>query len=87
MEKSIFTAYYPILTKKLGELREAAGLTQRQLAKRWKTEQTTIDRLEHGQRRLDFIEFYLLCKALRVDPVKVATEILKKCQALDRQRR
>lgn len=79
VEKSLFTAYSPILSKKLKEMRKAAGLTQRQLAKLLKTEQAIIVRLEQGQRRLDMIEFFLLCHALELDPRKVASELYTEC--------
>jgi len=87
VEKSIFTPYGPILSKRLRELRKAARLTQRQLAKKWGVEQAIIVRLEQGQRRLDVIEFYLLCKVLRIDPIKVSAQLFRQCQALDKGKR
>ncbi len=84
MEKSIFTAYSPILSKKLREMRKAAGLTQRQLAKKLKTEQAIIVRLEQGQRRLDMIEFFLFCRTLGVDPRKVSADLYNECLAVEK---
>lgn len=87
MEKSIYTPYSQVLSKKLKEMREAAGLTQRELATKWRTEQAIIVRLEHGQRRLDMIEFYLLCKLLKLDPTAMATEVFKGWRTIDSMRK
>lgn len=87
MEKSIFTRHYGALTQKLRELRVAADLTQRDLAQLLRTPQTVVARIEQGQRRVDLIEFYRICKALKVNPKQAAEEVLDACLALDRQAR
>lgn len=87
MEKSIFTKHYAVLTKRLKCMRKAAGLTTRQLAARLGREQTMIVRIEQGQRRLDVVEFYWYCKALKVDPIKTAVEVMRECVALDTKER
>lgn len=68
-------------------MRKAAGLTQRELAKRLGTVQTVVVRVEQGERRLDLIEFYWFCRALEADPKKVTLEVLNHCIALDRANR
>ena len=65
-------------------MRKAAGLTQRELAKRLGTVQTVVVRVEQGERRLDLIEFYWFCKALEVDPRKATIAVLNHCLALDK---
>jgi transcriptional regulator with XRE-family HTH domain len=65
-------------------MRKAAGLTQRELAKRLGTVQTIVVRVEQGERRLDLIEFYWFCKALGIDPKKATIEVLSECLALDK---
>lgn len=86
MEKSIYTRHYGIVVEKVRSLREAAGLTQRELAQRLRKAQTTIARMEQGQRRIDLVEFYAICRALKVDPKREAGEVLDRCAALDRAR-
>ena len=68
-------------------MRKAAGVTQRELAHRLGTVQTVVARIEQGERRLDLIEFYRVCRALKVDPKKAASEVLDRCAALDRGKR
>ena len=49
--------------------RKEAGLTQRQVAVKWKRPQSTLAAVEIGERRLDVVEFYELAQALGVDPI------------------
>jgi transcriptional regulator with XRE-family HTH domain len=48
------------LAEKLRKAREAANLTQREVARRLTIPQSTISELENGQRRLDVAELLLL---------------------------
>ena len=66
----------------LVSLREEAGLTQRQLAKRLNREHSLISRLEQGERRLDLVELFWLCKACDMNPEKVTRELLRKFEEL-----
>jgi transcriptional regulator with XRE-family HTH domain len=84
VQKSVFTRHYAVLREKVRAMRNAAGLTQRELAKRLGTIQTIVVRVEQGERRLDLIEFYWFCRALEVDPKKAATEVIDQCLAFDR---
>ena len=52
-------------------MRKAAGLTQRQLAKRLKREHSFVSRIELGERRLDVVEFYWVCRACDQDPKSI----------------
>lgn len=58
-------------------MRQAAGLTQRELAKALGREHSLIARIELGERRIDLIEFYWICKACGDSPEKTATKIMK----------
>ena len=60
------------------ELRRKAGLNQRQLAARLKRERNLIGRLELGERRLDVVEFYWICKACGANPETVARKLMHK---------
>lgn len=54
----------------LREVREAAGLTQRELAQRIDRTQWWVARCETGSRRLDVAEFILWCDGCRVAPAE-----------------
>lgn len=61
----------PGLTALIDELvgaREAAGLTQRQLARKIGTTQTKVARFEVGSRRVDVVELVVLARALDLSP-------------------
>jgi transcriptional regulator with XRE-family HTH domain len=59
----------------LVEIREAAGVTQRELARRIGRAHSYIGRIETGTRRLDLPEFIEWCEALGADPVAVMRRI------------
>jgi predicted transcriptional regulator len=58
---------YQRLREMLVEARIAAGLTQRDLAKRLGRHQSFVSKYERGERRVDVIEFMLLAKVLGMD--------------------
>lgn len=64
MKKSIYTDEFAALAALLRETREAAGLTQVQLAQKIGTSQSFITKMEVGQRRLDLIQLRTVCQAL-----------------------
>ncbi len=86
MEKSIYTAYQDAFRAKLVELRQAAGLTQRQLAMRLGRVPSVIAHIEKGQRRVDTLELYRICKACGVSAEKVAKDLMKAYARLDKIR-
>lgn len=51
----------------LVEMRQTAGLTQRELAERLRREHSFVWRIENGERRVDLLEFYWICRALSVN--------------------
>ncbi len=61
----------------LRSLREAAGLTQRDLAKRLRQSQAVVHKSETGSRRVDIAEFMEWCVGCGVDPT-AAFDGLKK---------
>lgn len=65
MEKSIHTDEYAVMLALLREAREAAGLTQVQLAKRLKQSQGFVSKVEVGERRLDLIQLRTICRCLK----------------------
>jgi len=64
MKKSIHSASYQVLLDLLVEAREARGVTQVELAKRLETTQSSVSKVERGERRLDVIELHGWCRAL-----------------------
>jgi transcriptional regulator with XRE-family HTH domain len=66
MDKSIHTDEYAVLVELLKESREAAELTQEELAKKLKQSQSFVSKMETGDRRLDLVQLRTVCAALGV---------------------
>lgn len=75
MRKTIHSKQSLAVQRKLVEMRQAAGLTHRQLAERLGREHSFVWRIEHGERRLDVVEFFTVCHALGQDPSRAYTEL------------
>lgn len=78
MGKTIFTEQSEIMRLEIIKLRKAASLTQRALAQLLKRERSYVARLELGERRLDIIELFWICRACKVSPSKVAESLMRK---------
>ena len=76
MKKSVHGKLSKIFCDRIRLLREAAGMTQRDLAKALGREHGMVARIELGERRVDMIEAYELFKALGVDPAKEAADLM-----------
>lgn len=59
----------------LKHIREQAGLTQRQLAKKIGQSQWWIARSELGERRLDVAEFIAICRGCDLDPTQAIQQL------------
>ncbi|MCE9564027.1 MAG: helix-turn-helix transcriptional regulator [Planctomycetes bacterium] len=66
MDKSIHTNEHHVLVVLLREAREAANLTQIDLAKRLKQSQSFVSKMEAGERRLDLVQLRTVCLALGI---------------------
>jgi ribosome-binding protein aMBF1 (putative translation factor) len=75
--KSLGTDRHKALIGLLIAKREAAGMTQAQLAERLGEYQSFVARLESGQRRCDVVEFIELAQILGFDPSEAIREIEK----------
>ena len=73
--KSIFTDEYEALLKRLVAARREAGLTQQDLATRINRPQSFVSKYERGERRLDVLEFVMVCRLLMVDACSIIREI------------
>ena len=56
------------LGRRIAQLREGAGLTQRELARRMDLTQSALSRIESGQRRLSAAQVSQLARILAIDP-------------------
>ena len=68
---------YKALIGLLVARRQAAAMTQSDLAARLGKSQSFVARLESGQRRITVVEFMMLAKILRFDPYKVISTLEK----------
>lgn len=66
MPKSTFTRDYAKFVRLLRQSREAAGLTQEQLAQRLGQGQSFVSKFERGERRLDIVELNAVCHAIGI---------------------
>ena len=62
----------------LVEVRTAAGVTQRELARRLDRAHSYVSRIEKGDRRLDLPEFIQWCEVLGADPMDVLRRIVRR---------
>ncbi len=68
MDKSRHTADYQRMCQLLGQLRNDAGLTQAEVAKRLGVPQSFVSKYEAGTRRLDIVELRRVIDVLGVMP-------------------
>ena len=77
MRKSTHSPEYVEVLNTLVSMRKAAGLTQRDLAKKLKREQSFVWRIEKGERRLDVVEFHWVWMALGFDSIAQYSQLVK----------
>ena len=75
--KSQHNQLYKALPGFLRQLREDAGLTQRDMGQRLKKPQSWVYNCETANRRVDITEFILWAKACNLDPKKAFAQLLK----------
>jgi transcriptional regulator with XRE-family HTH domain len=75
--KTLQSARHRALIELLIAKREAAGMTQADLAQRLGEYQSFVARLESGQRRVDVVEFLNLAEILSFDPGKEVARLRK----------
>ena len=67
MPRSVFSVRYKQFLRMLIEARKKAGLSQSELANRIDRPQSYVSKYEHGERRLDLVEFLELAPILGID--------------------
>lgn len=73
--KTIHTNEYEFLLGRLISARRAAGMTQQDLASRLDKPQSFVSKYERRERRLDLIEFVLICGCLGLNSSKILREV------------
>ena len=76
MTKSVFSIRYQAFLKHLVAARQSAGLTQVQVATRLGKPQSYVSKAENGERRLDFVEFVELARAMGIKELDLASAII-----------
>ena len=84
MEKTIYSRHVEAFRAKIVAIRMAAGLSQRQLAKKLRRVHSVIAHIEQGQRRVDTLEFFKICKACGASPAKAARELMEIYEKIDK---
>jgi transcriptional regulator with XRE-family HTH domain len=77
LAKSLRSKRYKALIGLLVARRQAAAMTQSDLAARLGKSKFFVARLESGQRRITVVEFMTLAKILRFDPYEVISTLEK----------
>ncbi|MDB6100575.1 MAG: hypothetical protein JWO52_574 [Gammaproteobacteria bacterium] len=78
MSKQLRGVRHKRMMAALVEIREKAGVSQRELARRLDRAHSYVGRIETGDRRLDLPEFIEWCELLEADPVEVFQRIVKR---------
>ena len=78
MSKQLRGVRHKRMMAALVEIRENAGVSQRELARRLDRAHSYVGRIETGDRRLDLPEFIEWCELLDADPVEVLQGIVKR---------
>ncbi|WP_312404522.1 helix-turn-helix transcriptional regulator [Brevundimonas sp.] len=78
MPKTIFGGEHRHLVAVLIEARQAAGLTQAELAAKVGKDQSFVSIIERGQRRVDVLEFVALARAMGVAPNRLFSDVMRR---------
>lgn len=74
---SRYSAEYKAILSHLREAREAVGVTQVELARRLRTEQSVVSKLERGVVRMDLLDLLSYLAAIDTDPVEFVKVIVR----------
>jgi len=77
MKKSTHTSEYTSLRSELRQAREAAGISQRELATRLNVPHSWVAKVETGERRIDLVEFGWFIAACGLDPIEASSRVLR----------
>ena len=85
MEKSTHSLHYQALKKRLVELREGSGMSQRALAAKLDVPRSFVSRFELGERRVDLVELFWISQALGADPLDIAMQLTKTFKKIEKE--
>jgi transcriptional regulator with XRE-family HTH domain len=77
MRKTLYSRQSRLVCDTLKQIREKAGLTQRELCKLLGREHSFVSKYELGERRIDLAEFYWICRACGANAETEARKIVK----------
>jgi len=72
---SIYSAEYREALDLLKAARKSARVTQQELADAIGRPQSFVSKYERGERRLDVVEFFRICRLVRADPFPLLKRI------------
>lgn len=75
MPKSLYSPELKALLEILRMRRQAAGVSQQELAKRLERTQSFVTKVETGERKLEIAEYLLWCRALGFSPSKLLADV------------
>ena len=78
IRKSLRSPAHLVFCELMVRAREAAQLTQHDLAKRLKKPQSFVAKYEGGERRIDVVEFLAITRAIGADPVRILKAVRKR---------
>ncbi len=85
MTRTVHSALARILCEHIRALREAAHMTQRDLAAALGREHGMVARIELGERRVDLVEAHQLFSALGADPEREVAALMRKFKKAAKQ--
>jgi transcriptional regulator with XRE-family HTH domain len=68
---------YEALRFQMRGLRRAAGLTQAELAARLNVDQSSVSKIERGERFVDIFFYLDWCRACRTEPPEAVADLIK----------
>ena len=77
MKKTIHSDHGAIIAGLLTELRNQAGMTQRELATKLDVAHALVANWELGERRVDLAEFYWICEACGASAESEASKLIQ----------
>ncbi len=76
MSKIVKTKNYDIFVKIIKMARLKSEMTQVELAKKLKVQQSFISKYENNERKLDVLEFIKICQIISIRPTDIIREFL-----------
>jgi len=77
MPRSVFTEAYASVVAALVALRKEKRVSQVELGKRIGRTQQFVSYVEHCERRIDVVEFYVIARALGADPATLFSQLTR----------